>query len=93
MNQASKYLTLAEAGAREQVRASKNGTSKYKDTSPRQFHPGMEWDVLQADSIVLLGLTNALQESYMGFAKCLFVLTHSCYFATPLIATSFPRSL
>jgi hypothetical protein len=95
MSEASKYLALAEAGAREQVKAAKNGTSKYKDTAPKQFPAGMEWDVLQADSIVLLGLTNALQESYMGFAKCLFVLTCPCSHSLlrGLIATSIPHTL
>lgn len=71
MGEASKYLALAEAGASEQVALAKQGNSKYKDSSSRQFPAGMEWEVLQADSTVLLGLTNALQESYLGFAKCL----------------------
>lgn len=71
MGEATKYLTLAEAGAKEQARLAKSGNSKFKDAHVRQFPLGMEWDVLQADSIVLLGITNALQESYMGFAKCL----------------------
>lgn len=72
MGEATKYLTLAEAGAKEQAKLSKAGRSKYKDSGAgKQFPAGMEWDVLQADSIVLLGLTNALQESYLGFAKCL----------------------
>lgn len=79
MTEASKFLANAEAGAKEQAKAARNGTSKYKDnTTTRQFPPGMEWDILQADAVVLLGLTNALQESYMGFVKCLFVLTCRC---------------
>ena len=78
MTEASKFLANAEAGAKEQAKAARNGTSKYKDAPSRQFPPGMEWEILQADSVVLLGLTNALQESYMGFVKCLFVLTCRC---------------
>jgi hypothetical protein len=74
MPEAQKYLTLAEAGAREQAKLTKSGRSSYVERSTERFPIGLEWDILQADSTVLLGLTHALGESYTGFARCLYVL-------------------
>jgi hypothetical protein len=50
--EATRCLTLAEAGAKKQIRVSKaKGTSR--------FPAGTEWEVIHADSVVLLGLTHA----------------------------------
>ncbi|KAF8321184.1 hypothetical protein DL93DRAFT_2051790 [Clavulina sp. PMI_390] len=84
----TKYLTIAEAGAKEQAKLAKSGKSPFKDVGARQFRQGIEWDALQADAIVLLGLTNALQESYMGFAKC---FAHSKF--TTLFKEVYPNGL
>ena len=69
MAEASKSLTNAEAGAKRQAKSTK-GSAKNPNG---QFPTGMEWDVLQADAIVLLGLTQALGESYMGYLQCMYV--------------------
>lgn len=61
-------LTAAEAGTRKQLKAP---SGKSKDAAPA-FPPGMEWEVLQADAVVLLGLTQALSESYMGYLSCMY---------------------
>ena len=54
MTEAARCLALAEAGAKKQI----------KEARPREsgrFEPGLEWEILQADSVVLLGLTHALR--------------------------------
>lgn len=71
MQEATKFLELAKTGAEEQARAARGGRSRFIESEGSQFPAGLEWDILLADSTVLLGLTNALQESYMGLAKCL----------------------
>lgn len=54
MAEAGRCLTLSEAGARKQLKAAKSNANG-------RFAPGMEWEILQADAIVLLGLTQALR--------------------------------
>jgi len=61
-----KALTAAEAGARK---AQKAGISR--SNSGSRFPPGLEWEVMQADATILLGLTQALSESYLGYVQCL----------------------
>ncbi len=53
MSEATRCLTLAEAGAKKKVKSSKS-------TPTGRLPPGLEWEVLHADSVVLLGLTQAL---------------------------------
>lgn len=72
MTDAGKALAEAEANA---TKAIKNHSRK----SATRFPAGMEWEVLQADSVILLGLTQALSESYAGYVKCLSVLPHHAY--------------
>ena len=69
MADAVKSMTDAEAGARQQSKVSKGSKAS------GQFPPGLEWDVLQADAIVLLGMTHALSESYFGYVKCFYSLS------------------
>ena len=56
MTEASRCLTLAEAGTRKQLKATKPETL-YRS----RFQHGLEWEVLHADAVVLLGLTHALK--------------------------------
>lgn len=47
MSEASRCLALSEAGAKKKLKTRKGS--------------GLEWEILQADAVVLLGLTNALR--------------------------------
>jgi hypothetical protein len=52
MTEASRVLALAEAGAKKKSKVARGS---------HRFAPGVEWEVLQADAVVLLGLTSALR--------------------------------
>lgn len=54
MVEATRCLTLAEAGAKKRAKASSASTNS-------RFTPGLEWEVLHSDTVVLLGMTNALR--------------------------------
>ena len=55
MEEASRLLELAEAKAKKEAKAAK--------TSPqvRRFASGLDFEVLQADTVLLLGFTQALR--------------------------------
>ncbi|KAG6809489.1 hypothetical protein H0H92_016051 [Tricholoma furcatifolium] len=53
--EATRCLSLSEAGARRQLKNSVKPNTKQK------FPPGLEYEILAADAVVLLGLTNALR--------------------------------
>jgi hypothetical protein len=55
MAEAKKTLDAAEVATRKQLKASQKSGK-----SVTRFPPGMEWDVLHADSVILAGLVNAL---------------------------------
>lgn len=55
INEATRLLNLAEAKARKEAKAAK------ADTQTRRFPPSLEYEVLHADSILLLGLAQALR--------------------------------
>ena len=55
MTEASRCLALSETGARKQIKA-----PKAKNHSSR-FPAGLEWEIINADAVVLLGLTHALR--------------------------------
>jgi len=62
MTEATRCLTLSEAGARKQ--------QKYaKGSATQRFPPGVEWEILNADAVVLLGLTHALRSVHF-FVAC-----------------------
>jgi hypothetical protein len=62
-------LTAAEAGAKAAAKATRSA----KGSAPSRYPIGMEHEICQADAIVLLGLTQALSESYMGYLQCMCV--------------------
>lgn len=73
MTEATRLLTLSEAGARRQAKlrpAPTVTTGRGGGKQPR-FPPGLEWEILGADAVVLLGLTNAL--GYVPFPVLFFV--------------------
>ncbi|KAF8967258.1 hypothetical protein BDZ97DRAFT_1804125 [Flammula alnicola] len=84
MAEATRCLSLSEAGTRKHMR-----NPKPRDLSHHsRFHHGLEWEILNADAVVLLGLTQALSESYMGYLQC---IAHSKF--TKLYKTVFPQGL
>ncbi|THH16482.1 hypothetical protein EW146_g4161 [Bondarzewia mesenterica] len=68
MVEATRLLALAEVGAKKQAKATKSSKNGGR------FPQGTEWELIHADAIILLGLTNALSESYMGYLQCLYSL-------------------
>ncbi|OCB87588.1 hypothetical protein A7U60_g5291 [Sanghuangporus baumii] len=81
MGEAARALADSEAGAK---RGSKN--TKSANGGKSSFPPGIEFEILQADAIVLQGLVHALSESYMGYLQCLYALNK-------LFKTVFPTGL
>lgn len=55
MEEATRSLTLAESGAKKQLKSAKYSSNKGR------FPLGVEWEILQADAVVLLGLTYVLR--------------------------------
>ncbi|KAJ7473170.1 mitochondrial outer membrane protein IML2 [Mycena galericulata] len=58
-----------------------------------RFAAGLEWEILNADAVVLLGLTHALSESYMGYFQCMYALNAAHSKFTKLFKTVFPNGL
>ena len=57
MAEATRCLELSEAGTRQQMR-----TPKPRDlTHHGRFPYGLEWEILNADAVILLGLTHTLR--------------------------------
>ncbi|KAG2150637.1 outer membrane protein Iml2/Tetratricopeptide repeat protein 39 [Suillus bovinus] len=87
MDEATRCLTASEAGAKKQARAAKSLPSIHR------FDAGMEWEVMHADAVVLLGLTHALGESYRGYLQC-FQYFHSAHSKfNKLFKTVYPNGL
>jgi len=67
MQQAITALGEAGSQAKAQIKAAKSAKSESR------FPAGTEWEVVQADALLLQGMTQALNESYMGYLSCLWV--------------------
>ncbi|KAI6124716.1 hypothetical protein EDD16DRAFT_1560406 [Pisolithus croceorrhizus] len=88
MEDAVKCLTLAEQGARKCMKLAKSSTPSHR------FQSGIEWEVLHTDTIVLLGLTHALSESYKGYLQCFPGLSSSAHSKfNKLFKTLYPNGL
>ncbi|KAJ7148347.1 hypothetical protein C8R46DRAFT_1010091 [Mycena filopes] len=87
MGEAGKLLTASEAGAR------KAGGEVRRDDGGGRFTPGTEYEILGADAVVLLGLTHALSESYMGYFQCMYALNAAHSKFTKLYKAVFPAGL
>ncbi|KAL0581646.1 Mitochondrial outer membrane protein iml2 [Marasmius crinis-equi] len=85
MAEASKLLTQAEA-------ASRKGSGKPRP-GPSRFPEGLEMEILNADAVILLGITHALSESYMGYLQCMYSLNSAHSKFTKLYKTVFPSGL
>ncbi|KJA17945.1 hypothetical protein HYPSUDRAFT_218539 [Hypholoma sublateritium FD-334 SS-4] len=88
MAEATRCLAISEAGARQQTRGAKSDMA-YRG----RFTHGLEWEILNADAVVLLGLTHALSESYMGYLQCMYSLNSAHSKFTKLYKTVFPQGL
>ncbi|KAK7062759.1 Mitochondrial outer membrane protein iml2 [Paramarasmius palmivorus] len=84
MTEASKLLTQAEVATKKQIN---------KPSTPSRFPAGLEMEILNADTVVLLGITYALSESYMGYAQCMYSLNSAHSKFTKLYKTVFPNGL
>ncbi|KAF8888312.1 hypothetical protein BD779DRAFT_1611355 [Infundibulicybe gibba] len=83
MVEATRCLKLSEEGTRRQIKAAAaRGTGG-------KYPPGLEWEIVNADAVVLLGFTQALGESYMGYLQC---IAHS-KFTKYVYKTVFPNGL
>ncbi|KAI0822776.1 outer membrane protein Iml2/Tetratricopeptide repeat protein 39 [Trametes gibbosa] len=87
MAEASRLLALAEAGAKKQLKLAKS----FENTT--QFPPGTEWELLHSDAVILLGLTHALSESYMGYLQCLYAMNTAHTKYSKLYKTVYPNGL
>ncbi|KAI5986667.1 outer membrane protein Iml2/Tetratricopeptide repeat protein 39 [Pisolithus albus] len=87
MEDAVKCLTLAEQGARKHMKLAKSSTPCHR------FRSGIEWEVLHTDTVVLLGLTHALSESYKGYLQCLYELNSAHSKFNKLFKTLYPNGL
>ena len=58
-------LTEAESKARSQIKVAKSAKSETR------FPTGTKWEVVQADALLLQGMTQGLSESYMGYLSYL----------------------
>ncbi|TFY71558.1 hypothetical protein EVG20_g1442 [Dentipellis fragilis] len=87
MGEASRLLAVAEAGAKKQVKLHK--ASKHVG----RFPPGTEWELVHADTVILLGLTNALSESYMGYLQCLYAMNNAHGKFHKLYKTVYPNGI
>jgi hypothetical protein len=71
MAEASKSLTQAEAGAKKQLKSIKASQESTR------FTPGLEWEILQADAIIMLGLTQALSYVFLHAFRFLCIGIHN----------------
>ncbi|KAF6750566.1 mitochondrial outer membrane protein IML2 [Ephemerocybe angulata] len=90
VTEASRCLALSETASRKYA---KNGVGAAKGKVYSRFPAGMEWEILNADAVVLLGLTNAISESYMGYLQCMYALNNAHSKFTKLYKTVFPAGL
>ncbi|KAH7908767.1 hypothetical protein BJ138DRAFT_1156898 [Hygrophoropsis aurantiaca] len=84
---AGEWLKASEAGARKQMKAAKSAPSVTR------FQAGMEWEIVHVDAVVLLGLINALSESYKGYLQCLYSLNSAHSKFSKLFKTVYPNGL
>ncbi|KAI9509593.1 hypothetical protein F5148DRAFT_1186348 [Russula earlei] len=87
ISEASRLLEQAEAGAKKQLKNSKN----LRQTG--RFPAATEWEIIYSDCVILLGLTYALSESYYGYLQCLYSLNNAHSRYAKLYKIVFPNGL
>ncbi|KAJ3859612.1 outer membrane protein Iml2/Tetratricopeptide repeat protein 39 [Lentinula novae-zelandiae] len=90
MGEAARLLSLAEAGSRTALKAAAKSKLRFASTT---FPPGLEYEIANADTVVLLGVTHALSESYMGYLQCLYSMNSAYGKFSKLYKTVFPNGL
>ncbi|KAI9445960.1 hypothetical protein H4582DRAFT_2116603 [Lactarius indigo] len=85
--EASELLGQAEAGAKRHLKNSK----VLKQTG--RFPASTEWELIYSDCVILLGLTQALSESYMGYLQCLYSLNNAHSRYAKLYKIVFPNGI
>ncbi|PBK87024.1 hypothetical protein ARMGADRAFT_1086150 [Armillaria gallica] len=80
MEEAAKSLALSEAGSRKQMKATK---SKTNETLP----PGIEWEVVNADSVMLL------RKDMHWFQQIIYEIPFDRFGFANLFMTAFPNGL
>ncbi|THU91198.1 hypothetical protein K435DRAFT_674578 [Dendrothele bispora CBS 962.96] len=86
MAEAARILGLADA-------ASKKAMKNQATWTKTRFTPGLEWEIVNADAVVLQGITHALSESYMGYLQCLYALNNAHSKFTKLYKVVYPSGL
>ena len=61
MTEAARCLSLSEAGSRKKLKSGNGGRAGVGARVVSRFPPGLEWEILVADAVVMLGLTHALR--------------------------------
>ncbi|KAJ3890761.1 hypothetical protein GG344DRAFT_48839 [Lentinula edodes] len=89
MSEATRLLALAEAGSRAALKTA----AKSKSRASAAFPPGLEYEIANADTVVLLGITHALSESYMGYLQCIYAMNSAHGKFSKLYKTVFPNGL
>ncbi|KAH9070953.1 hypothetical protein EDB83DRAFT_2365501 [Lactarius deliciosus] len=85
--EALELLGQAEAGAKRHLKNSK----VLKQTG--RFPASTEWELIYSDCVILLGLTQALSESYMGYLQCLYSLNNAHSRYAKLYKVVFPNGI
>ncbi|KAH9066161.1 hypothetical protein EDB87DRAFT_691104 [Lactarius vividus] len=85
--EALELLGQAEAGAKRHLKNSK----VLKQTG--RFPASTEWELIYSDCVILLGLTQALSESYMGYLQCLYSLNNAHSRYAKLYKIVFPNGI
>lgn len=86
ISEAIEFLNLAQKKAQKEAKAARNDVQ----TRSRRFPPGLEYDVMHADSVLLLGLAQALSESYAGYLQCIMSLNSAHSRFSKLYDIAFP---
>ncbi|KAE9403990.1 hypothetical protein BT96DRAFT_917160 [Gymnopus androsaceus JB14] len=89
MTEASRLLALAETGSKNAVKAA----AKQTKSKSSAFPPGIEYEIVNADAVVLLGITHALSESYYGYLQCIYSMNSAHSKFGKLYKTVFPNGL
>ncbi|KAF8132977.1 hypothetical protein EV363DRAFT_1327081 [Boletus edulis] len=88
MEEAIQCLESSQAGAKKFMKSAKSGKPSHRLT------PGIEWEILHTDAILLLGLTRASRsESYRGYLQCLYDLNSAHSKFTKSFKTLYPNGL
>ncbi|KAF5389207.1 hypothetical protein D9757_003471 [Collybiopsis confluens] len=93
MSEASRLLALAETGSKLALKAA---TKQSKSKASAAFPPGFEFEIVNADATVLLGITHALRsnsESFTGYLQCIYAMNNAHSKFRKLYTTVFPNGL